>query len=62
MVWGGSLNREGSNYIRMLRDAENSISFLEKIKENLNSEEQENLLKTIEIISNFISKISEKKE
>ena len=32
MAWGGSLNKRGSDYIRMLRDADRVISFLERIK------------------------------
>ncbi len=62
MAWGGSLNKKGSDYIRILREADNVVSFLERIKEDLNSGDQENLSKTIEIITNYISKISEGKD
>ncbi len=60
MVWGGSLNKEGSDYIRKLREADKVITFLEKTIEDLNPEEQANFDKTIEIIIDYISKISEK--
>lgn len=62
MAWGGSLNKKGSDYIRMVREADNVVTFLERIKEDLNSGEQGNLSKTIEIITKYISKISENKE
>ncbi|MBA7713465.1 hypothetical protein ES703_122468 [subsurface metagenome] len=60
MVWGGSLNKEGSDYIRKLREADKVITFLESLKEELNTEEQANFSRTIEIIVEYISKISEK--
>ena len=62
MVWGGSLNKDGSDYIRKLREADRVIVFLESLKEDLNAEEQANFSRTIEIIVEYISKISEKKE
>ncbi|TET57631.1 MAG: hypothetical protein E3J52_09875 [Promethearchaeota archaeon] len=62
MVWGGSLNKDGSDYIRKLREADRVITFLESLKEELNTEEQANFSRTIEIIVEYISKISEKKE
>ncbi|NVM38623.1 MAG: hypothetical protein HWN81_23750 [Candidatus Lokiarchaeota archaeon] len=60
MAWGGSLNKNGSDYIRKLREADRVIAFLETLKEDLNTKEQVNLSKTIEIIVEYISKISEK--
>ncbi|MEE9377249.1 MAG: hypothetical protein V3V33_04350 [Candidatus Lokiarchaeia archaeon] len=60
MAWGGSLNKDGSDYIRKLREADRVIAFLENIKEDLNTEEQANFSRTIEIIVEYISKISEK--
>jgi len=62
MAWGGSLNKDGSDYIRKLREADRVIAFLESLKEELNTEEQANFSRTIEIIVEYISKISEKKE
>jgi len=60
MVWGGSLNKEGSNYLRKIRKADEVIVFLEKLKDKLNHDEQAQVTKVIEIIINFISKLSEK--
>ena len=60
MAWGGSLNKNGSDYIRRLREADKVIAFLEILKEELNTEEQANFSRTIEIIVEYISKISEK--
>ncbi|MCK4370953.1 MAG: hypothetical protein KAW03_07780 [Candidatus Lokiarchaeota archaeon] len=60
MAWGGSLNKDGSDYIRKLREADRVIAFLESLKEDLNTEEQANFSRTIEIIVEYISKISEK--
>ena len=62
MAWGGSLNKNGSDYIRKLREADRVISFLEGLKEDLNTKEKANFSRTIEIITEYISKISEKKE
>ncbi len=59
MVWGGSLNKEGSDYLRKIRDADKVIAFLENTKEDLNLEDQMILSKTIEIIVDYVSKISE---
>lgn len=61
MAWGGSLNKDGSDHIRMLREADKVIGFLENLKEEINLEEQVNVSKTIEIITEFIIRISEKK-
>jgi hypothetical protein len=56
MVWGGSFNEKGSNYIRKLVQAEKTIKFLEKFKEEVNPAEKEYLSRTIDIIVNYFSK------
>lgn len=56
MVWGGSFDEKGSDYIRKLVQAEKTIKFLEKFKEELNTNEKEYLVKTIDIIINHFSK------
>ena len=56
MVWGGSFDEKGSDYIRYLVQAEKTIKFLEKFKEEVNKDEKECLLKTIDIIVNHFSK------
>jgi len=58
MAWGGSLNKKGSDYIRRLREADRVISFLERLKEDLNHEEQEIFKKTIDIIIDYVSNMS----
>ncbi len=60
MAWGGSLNKKGSDYIRRLREADRVISFLERLKEELNHEEQEIFKKTIDIIIDYVSNMSNK--
>ena len=60
MAWGGSLNKKGSDYIRRLREADRVISFLERLKEDLNHEEQEIFKKTIDIIIDYVSNMSKK--
>ena len=60
MAWGGSLNKEGSDYLRKIRKADEVIEFLEELKDKLNHDEQAQVAKVIEIIMNFISKLSEK--
>lgn len=59
MVWGGSLNKKGSDYLRKIREADRVVKFLENLKEDLTSEEIEKISQTVEIIVNYISKISE---
>jgi len=56
MVWGGSFDEKGSDYIRKLVQIEKTIKFLEKLKEEVNLEEKKCLIKTIEIIVNHFSK------
>ncbi|MFX0070356.1 MAG: hypothetical protein ACFFAO_04620 [Candidatus Hermodarchaeota archaeon] len=50
MVWGGSLNKDGSDYLRKLRNIENVIKFLENLKEQGNSKEKEHISTTINLI------------
>jgi hypothetical protein len=60
MVWGGSLNKEGSDYLRNIRKADEVIQFLEKLTDQLSQDEKDQVKNVIEIITNFISKLSEK--
>jgi len=62
MIWGGSLNEEGSDYLRRLREADKVISFLENLKNHLEPEKSLILLKTIEIIIEHISQTPEKRD
>ena len=56
MVWGGAFDEKGSNYIRKLVQAEKTIKFLEKFKEDLREEEKILISRTIDIIVNYFSK------
>lgn len=60
MAWGGSLNKEGSDYVRNLREAEKAIKFLEGLKGELNDEEKQIVSDTINIIVNYYTKASNK--
>ena len=61
MVWGGSLNKKGSDYLRKIRNAENAFRFLEALKEEAGSEDRKTISKVIEIIIKKVSKISERR-
>jgi hypothetical protein len=62
MVWGGSLNKEGSDYLRNIKKADEVIKFLERLKDQLNDEEQIQVSKVIDIVVNSITKLSEKRK
>lgn len=62
MAWGGSLNKEGSDYLRYIRKADDVIEFLDKLKEKLHDEEILEINRVIEIITKVVSKLSEKKK
>lgn len=62
LVWGGSLNSRGSDYLKKLREADKAVGFLEKLKEKIKSEEKHYIRKTIDIISEYISRLSEESE
>ena len=56
MAWGGSLNKDGSDYVRNLRNADKAIKFLEELKSDLNDEEKQIVSDTINIIVNKYTK------
>jgi len=59
MAWGGSLNKDGSDYIRNLREADNVIKFLERLKQELPDKEKQIVSDTINIIVNNYTKESQ---
>jgi len=63
MAWGGSLNQEGSNHLRNLREVDNVLKFLEGFKRKLNEKEKQKISDAIDIIVNYYSneKKNEKK-
>jgi hypothetical protein len=60
MAWGGSLNQEGSNHLRNLREVYNVLKFLEGFKRKLNENEKQIIADAIDIIVNHYS--NEKKD
>ncbi len=58
MAWGGSLNKEGSDYVRNLREADKALKFLEGLKCKLNEKEKQIVSDTINIIVNHYNKES----
>jgi hypothetical protein len=59
MAWGGSLNRDGSDYIRKLKEVEKILHFLEVLKKELNEEEKQKIAEVIEIITNHFRNLFE---
>jgi hypothetical protein len=53
MAWGGSLNKEGSDHIRELKEADNVVKFLEKFKEKLVKEKKEKINAVIDVIVKY---------
>jgi len=56
LVWGGAFNERGSNYIRDLVQAEKALKFLEKFKDEVQPQEKEQLIKTIDIIVSYFTR------
>ena len=51
MAWGGSLNKDGSDYIRKLKEVEKILHFLETFKKSLKYEEKKKVAEVIDIIT-----------
>ena len=62
MVFGGSLNKDGSDYVRKVIEAEKIVIFLERLKKDLQPNEKTIIDNTIEVIENYILELSEKAE
>ncbi len=58
MAWGGSLNKEGSDHLRNLREADSVVKFLEELKRKLNDKEKQKVSETINIIVEHYTKES----
>ncbi len=58
MAWGGSLNKEGSDHVRNLREADKALKFLEGLKRKLDEKEKQIVSDTINIIVNHYNKES----
>ncbi|TFF95939.1 MAG: hypothetical protein EU544_01695 [Promethearchaeota archaeon] len=59
MAWGGSLNKNGTKYYRIIRSVEKTIRCLEDLKPIFEEEEQKTLEKTIQIIVDYIDSLTE---
>jgi hypothetical protein len=58
MAWGGSLNKDGSDHLRNLREADKVIKFLEGLKGKISDKEKKIVSDTINIIVNLYTKES----
>ena len=58
LAWGGSLNKDGSDHIRKMREADKVIAFLEHIKPDLGDTQIKIIDETIEIIVEYFNKKS----
>ena len=56
MAWGGSLNKDGSDHLRNLREVDKVLKFLEMLKQKLSPKEKEKVSDTITIIVNHYTK------
>jgi len=59
MAWGGSLNKDGSDHLRNLREVDKVLKFLEELKQDVSKEEEEAISTTINIIVNHYNKKSD---
>lgn len=59
MAWGGSLNKNGSDHLRNLREADKVIKFLEELKRELEDKEKQNISETITLIIKHSTKKSQ---
>ncbi len=55
MAWGGSLDKKGSDHIRMVREADNVIKFLEDMKKHVGENQKKIIIKTINIIVDYVN-------
>jgi hypothetical protein len=56
MAWGGTLNKEGSDHIRELKEADKVVKFLEKFKGRLDKQKKEKFNAVIGIIVNYYTR------
>jgi len=61
MAWGGSINLKGTDYLRKLREMDKVLKFLEDFKKEISTEETKIISEAIDIIVNYMNKLSEGK-
>jgi hypothetical protein len=54
LAWGGSLNSEGSEYVRKVREAEKIVDYLNKMKKELTEEKRKVIEKSVKIIEKYV--------
>jgi hypothetical protein len=57
MAWGGSLNKDGSDYIRKLKEVEKILHFLENFKKSLKVDEKRKVAEVIDIITDHFKNL-----
>ncbi len=61
MAWGGSLNKDGSDYIRKLKEIEKILNFLDDFKKSLKDEEKKKVAEVIDIITDHFKTLFQDK-
>jgi alcohol dehydrogenase YqhD (iron-dependent ADH family) len=59
-VFGGSLNKNGTNYLRKIHEADKVVKFLEEFKNVLEKEEKEIINESINILVDYITELGER--
>ena len=62
MVFGGSLNKKGTEYLRKLHEANKVLKFLEEFKTIVDSTKKQAIAETIDIIVQYITDLGETKD
>lgn len=57
MAWHGTLDKEGTEYFRFLRNADNTIDFLTKLKKHIDEEKIPLLEETIQAVTTHVNKV-----
>ncbi len=60
MAWGGSLNKDGSDHIRKLKEVEKILIFLENFQKSLKDEDCKKVSEVIDIITDYFKEQFEK--
>jgi len=58
-VWGGSLNKKGTNYLKKIQEAEKAVKFLEAFKKLLEKKQKRVIDETIDLIVDYINHLGE---
>jgi len=61
-VWGGSLNKKGTNYLRKIHEADKVVKFLEEFKHLVEKKDKQIINETINILVNYITELGEREK